>query len=281
MDNEREWQVTLSEIAGLQRELTLQTHCPASDLVSRKLHSERLWEPFETQLWLASQKSGDVVVDVGANLGYFSILSALHPRPASQIFAFEPAADNVALLQKNLVLNNCHDSVKTEPVALGDLDTEASLHRSEDNRGDHQIYAGDGERREEAITVRRGADFLGGHTKRIDLLKVDTQGSEYAVMEGLLPLLQASVPGLRILLELTPYSLRLAQSSGRTLITLIADLGLPLWIVDHIEHRLVPSDAAALCLWADNVDATPGDRGFMNIYAGTAPSELFESQSIP
>ncbi|WOJ94410.1 FkbM family methyltransferase [Congregibacter variabilis] len=268
--------MTLNPIVGLQSELTLQTHCPDSDLVSRKLHSERLWEPFETQLWIASQEPGDVVVDVGANLGYFSILSALHPRRASQIFAFEPALDNVTLLQKNLALNNCQDSVKTMPVALGKLDAQASLHRSEDNRGDHQIYAGDGDRREEAITVRGGAKLLSAHTNRIDLLKVDTQGSEFAVMEGLLPLLQASVPRLRILLELTPYSLRLAQSSGRALIMLIAELGLPLWIVDHIEHRLVPSDAAALCLWADNVEATDGDRGFMNIYAGIAPTELLE-----
>ncbi|EED33244.1 methyltransferase, FkbM family [gamma proteobacterium NOR5-3] len=277
MDKEREWQVVLNPIAGLRHELTLQTHCPDTDLVSRKLHSERLWEPFETQLWVASQKSADVVVDVGANLGYFSILSALHLRPAAQIFAFEPAADNVALLHKNLALNHCQDAVKTLPVALGDRDVQASLHRSEDNRGDHQIYAGDGDRREEAIAVRRGADALALYTDRIDLLKVDTQGSEYAVMEGLLPLLKASAPRLRILLELTPYSLRLARSSGRALITLIADLGLPLWIVDHIEHRLVPSDAQALCQWSDNVDASAGDRGFMNIYAGSAPAELRES----
>ncbi|MFT4769972.1 MAG: FkbM family methyltransferase [Glaciecola sp.] len=274
MSEEHRWQVTLDEIEGLHSELTLNTHCPNSDLVSQKLHSERQWEPFETRLWIAAQKSGDVVVDVGANLGYFSILSALHPQRAAQIFAFEPAADNVALLRTNLVLNNCQATIKVAPVALGELDADASLHRNEHNRGDHQIYAGDGDRTQEAITVRHGANLLGVHTNHVDLLKVDTQGSEYAVMKGLLPLLQASAPNLRILLELTPYSLRLAGSSGRALVTLIAELGMPLWIVDHIEHRLVPSYAQALCQWADNVDASPGDRGFMNIYAGSAPAKL-------
>ncbi|WP_439108007.1 FkbM family methyltransferase [Congregibacter sp.] len=274
VSGDREHRVTLKPIAGLQRELILQTHDPSSDLVSHKLHSERQWEPFETELWLASQRAGDFVVDVGANLGYFSILSALHSRQAAHVVAVEPAADNLALLQQNLMLNDCQRNVEIAPIALGDHEGEGALYRNENNRGDHQIYPGDGDRAKESITVRNGTELLSPMMMRIDLLKVDTQGSEYAVMTGLLPLLQKSGPGLRILLELTPYSLRLAKSSGRELLTLIADLGLSLWIVDHIEHRLVASDAQALCEWSDNVDATSGDRGFMNIYAGTAPADL-------
>ncbi len=266
--------MTLHPIAGLPQSITLRTHNPRTDLVSRKLHEEGGWEPFETQLWIASQRPGDIVVDVGANLGYFSILSALHPASAARIFAFEPAADNVLLLQQNLRLNQCESDVEIVPIALGDDDGQCALYRNEDNRGDHQIYAGDGRRSKEMITVRHGARLLSPRVDRIDLLKVDTQGSEYAVMQGLLPLLQQSAGSLRILLELTPYSLRLAGSSGRALVTLIAGLGLPLWIVDHVEHRLVASNAAALCEWSDNVDAEQGDRGFMNIYAGVAPKEL-------
>lgn len=274
MLGENEHRVPLIPIVGLRREVSLATHCPDDDLVSRKIHAQRVWEPFETRLWIASQRPGDIVVDVGANLGYFSILSALNENQARRILAFEPAADNVALLQQNLQLNNCNADVELFPLALGDGDSDGSLHRNDDNRGDHQIYPGDGIRSQEPITVRRGADLLSGSLDRIDLLKVDTQGSEYAVMQGLLPLLQASVPKLRILLELTPYSLQLANSSGRALVTLIANLGLPLWIVDHVTHRLVSSDAVALCEWADNVDACTGDRGFMNIYAGTPPDGL-------
>ncbi|WP_202962350.1 FkbM family methyltransferase [Congregibacter litoralis] len=252
----------------------MRTHNPKGDLVSRKLHDEGAWEPFETRLWIASQRPGDIVVDVGANLGYFSILSALNPAIASRIFAFEPAADNVLLLQKNLRWNRCERDVEIVPIALGDDDGQCALYRNEDNRGDHQIYAGDGPRSQEMITVRHGAGLLSPRIDRIDLLKVDTQGSEQAVMQGLLPLLHKSADNLRMLVELTPYSLRLAGSSGRVLVTLIAALGLPLWIVDHVEHRLVASDAAALCQWSDNVDAVADDRGFMNIYAGVPPQEL-------
>ena len=61
------------------------------------------------------------------------------------------------------------------------------------------------------------------------------------------------------------------RASGRTLIELLATLGEPLWIIDHIEHRLVLSSAQELALWCDNVDSTEGDQGFMNILLGPAP----------
>jgi hypothetical protein len=62
--------------------------------------------------------------------------------------------------------------------------------------------------------------------------------------------------------------LRQAGSSGRALIELLATFGQDMWIVDHIEHRLVLSTAAALATWCDNVDACEGDEGFMNILIG-------------
>lgn len=263
--------VELAPIAGLERNLLLRTHDPAVDLVSRTLHETGAWEPFETRLWLASHGLDSVVVDVGANLGYFSLLSDQCLRGRGEVFAFEPAADNFALLRENLALNQCGAHTHAVPAALGEGNGQIELYRNDDNRGDHQIYAGDGERSSESIRVLNGAEYLGALVDRIDLLKVDTQGSEYAVLQGLLPLLQQSRATLRLLLELTPYSLEIAGARGRDLIALVASLDLPLFIVDHIEHRLVPSDAQALATWCDNVAATPGDRGFMNIFAGSAP----------
>ncbi len=97
---------------------------------------------------------------------------------------------------------------------------------------------------------------------------MDTQGSEYRVMAGLLPLLRELPTCPRIIIELTPLSLRRAGASGRQLIELLAQLGQPFWIVDHVEHRLVESSAAELARWCDEVDAVTGDMGFMNIMLG-------------
>jgi FkbM family methyltransferase len=263
--------VTLTPIDGVPAALAMYTHDPDRDLVSRRLRDERRWEPFETSLWLAAQRPGDVVVDVGANLGYFTLLSALAEAPPSAVFAFEPAADNVELLHANLELNGCRDRVDVVHGALAQEAGAGTLWRSGANAGDHQIYHGDGDRDGERIRLLRGDEFLAPRVPHIDLLKVDTQGSEVAVLRGLWPLLERSRERLRLLVELTPYSLRLAGASGRELVELLAELDLPLSIVDHVAHRSVPTTSAALAEWSDNVEATAGDRGFMNIFAGDAP----------
>ncbi len=263
--------VGLEPVAGLARSPVLYTHDPATDLVSARLWQERAWEPFETRLWLRAQRDGDTVIDVGANLGYFSLLSALAQRGAGRIVAFEPAADNFALLTANLQLNACRDRVDAVQAALGACTGPGTLQRSADNRGDHQTYRGDGERQGEAIRVLCGAEALAERVDHIDLLKIDTQGSEADVVAGLWPLLEASRRKLRLLIELTPFSLALAGSSGRALVERLAGLDLPMAIVDHVGHVLVPSDAESLARWCDNVAATPGDRGFMNVFVGHAP----------
>ena len=263
--------VDLKPISGLQQTVTLRTHAPQVDLVSRRLHADGAWEPFETQLWLASQRAGDIVVDVGANLGYFALLSALCDRPASQILAFEPDPQNFALLKDNLRLNGVPDEVQAFQVALASASGEGMLYRSRDNLGDHQIYAGDGEREALAISLAVGREFLSERVERIDLLKIDTQGSEFAVIEGFGTLLDSSRVGLRVLIELTPYSLRRAGARGRQLVEHLGNLDLPIAIVDHIEHRLVPTSLEALATWCDNVDSLPEDRGFMNVFIGEAP----------
>jgi len=240
--------------------------------VSRRIADERRWEPFESRLWLASQRAGDSVVDVGANLGYFSLLSALAEVPAGPIHAFEPARDNRALLRDNLLLNGCEDAIELCPGALAAADGAGELRRSGSNRGDHQIYAGDGDRAVEPVRLLRGDSYLATRVERIDLVKIDTQGSELAVVDGLWSLLYGSRRGLRMLIELTPFSLRLAGASGRALVERLAELDLPMSIVDHVAHRVVASNAAALARWSDNVEATAGDRGFMNIFVGTPPA---------
>ena len=73
------------------------------------------------------------------------------------------------------------------------------------------------------------------------------------------------------MVELTPFSLRAAGSSGAELVRLLGQLQLPFYIIDHIEHQLVASDQQELELWCNNVDAYPEDQGFMNILVGEAP----------
>ncbi len=72
----------------------------------------------------------------------------------------------------------------------------------------------------------------------------------------------------RSIVEVTQHSLRQAGASGRALMELLATLGQPFWMIDHIEHSLIPSSSEALAVWSDNWDKVEEARGFVNILIG-------------
>ena len=258
-------------VPGLGEPLAILIHGEQDMYVSRCLRQHGVWEPYESSLVLEFLAPGDVFVDVGANIGYFSLLADSRVGPAGAVFAFEPDPDNFALLTESVALNGMEGVVHATRAGLAAETGAARLYLSEDNLGDHQIFATQEGRQSRAIKLLSGAQYLAGKLQRLDLLKIDTQGSEYGVVAGLMPLL-ASLPNRpRIIIELTPLSLRQCGSSGRALIKLLAELDQPLWIIDHLEHRLVASSAGELASWCDNVDAVAGDAGFMNILVGDGP----------
>lgn len=250
--------------------LELEVHATRDRVITPRLRSTGQWEPYESTLVQSLLGPGDVFVDVGANIGYFSVLAAERVGGAGQVFAFEPDPENYGLLAANLALNGFGPRAHTVCAALAEADGEGALYLSEDNLGDHQVFAVADNRHHIPIRLLDGGKYLAARVARVDLLKVDTQGAEHAVLSGLLPFLLGR-PSLRVLVELTPLSLRQAGASGRRLVALLAQLELPFWIVDHLRHRLVATDAEALSVWCDNVDAVPGDAGFMNILLGPAP----------
>jgi FkbM family methyltransferase len=247
----------------------MHVHCDADLHVSRQIRDQGIWEPYESALIYQMLQPGDCFVDVGANIGYFTLLAAQRVGESGRVFAFEPELRNYRLLNENLKLNGLQGRVTAVEAGLSVRDEEARLYLHPDNLGDHQLHAAAERQRESRpVQLLSGSRYLAEQVNRVDLVKVDTQGSEYQVIEGLMPLLQASIPDLRIVIELTPYSLRAAGSSGARLISLLETLGLPMSIIDHVEHELAPCSAQELRSWCDNVDAHPEDEGFMNILVG-------------
>ena len=96
--------VTL-RIPGMQTALQMYVHGPEDKHVSRKIREQGLWEPFETSLIVSRLNTGDVFVDVGANIGYFTLIAASLVGDQGQVYAFEPDPENYRLLEKNCAHN--------------------------------------------------------------------------------------------------------------------------------------------------------------------------------
>ncbi len=263
-------QAATLHVQHLDEPLRMYLHGPEDRHVSTTIREQGQWEPFESQLLLRSVQPGGRVLDVGANLGYFSLLAAVRVGQAGHVYAFEPEPRNYRLLEKNIQLNGFEARITPCEAGLSDAAGSAPLYLSNDNLGDHQLRPDVDGRAAISVRLEEGNAWFTGREERLDFVKVDVQGAEHAVINGLLPLLQASGPTLRLLLELTPLSLRNAGTSGAALIATLSELDLPFHIVDHVEHRLVATDAEALTIWSNNVDSVRGDAGFMNILLGCA-----------
>ena len=249
--------------------LSLFVHAQHDAFISKKIAEQGIWEPFETELLTRLLTPGGCFVDVGANIGYYSVIAARCLGKTGRVYAFEPEADNFALLDKNIG-HNALPNVTAVRAGLSDRSGAASLYLNEDNRGDHQVYAGAGSRSTQAVELCEGTQYFAGREARIDVIKIDTQGAEAQVLRGLMPLLQQSLPTLQMIIEVTPFSLRGAGDSGTVLLELIASLGLPCQLIDHIGHTLIPISESQLADWIADVDADPANEGFINLLVGNA-----------
>ena len=255
-------------IPGLQASLRLHVHAENDVHISRQILEHGVWEEFESQLVCRYLQAGDNFLDAGANIGYFSVLAAHRVGPRGRVFAFEPEPRNFALLQKNLRLNKLQQRVDAHQLALATTDGAADLYLHSDNLGDHQLFASESGRQVICVPTVNGAGLLMPKVESLKLVKIDTQGAEFQVVMGLFPLLLDSGSGLRMIVELTPFSLRAAGSSGTQLLNLLAELDLPFAIIDHIDQQLVSCTLDELLRWCENVDSCPRDQGFMNIFLG-------------
>ncbi|ARN76508.1 hypothetical protein BST96_19400 [Oceanicoccus sagamiensis] len=252
---------------SLHQTVSLWVHDQRDQHVSKGIAEQGIWESYETQLFIERLKPGINVIDVGANIGYYSVIAADQLAGTGFIAAFEPDPDNYQLLQKNLQHNQFTD-VDAVNAGLSAKDSDGRLFLSCSNFGDHQIYdAGEG-RASRSIRLINGANYLQAKIQHIDLLKIDTQGAESEVIAGLLPLLKNSGVKLSMIIEFWPYGLRQSGSSAHQLVDMLSTLDLPIKIIDHIGHDLVDCTEQQLREWVDMVETNPQDQGFMNILLG-------------
>jgi FkbM family methyltransferase len=149
-------------------------------------------------------KPGFTVVDVGANIGAFSILAASIVGPSGRVVAFEPMPDTFERLKENVALNDL-DNVECRHAAIDAEEGVITLRTSKKSAyaSAHDVNgnaSGEAETTAPCLTLERV--FEDHRLDRIDLLKVDCEGSEYGIFESLRPELAARIK--QIAMEVHP-----------------------------------------------------------------------------
>ncbi len=253
------------DIPELKPILKMQVHASADQIISTKLRKDRCWEPYETELTLKHLRSGEVYVDVGANIGYYTLVAAQRVGLQGKVISYEPDPDNFALLKFNVDLNHL-PQVKFFPYALYDKNTEGKLFLSADNFGDHRIYAASDVRNSRPISLVHGGEHVSQQTDRIDFLKIDTQGAEFFVVNGLKQLIMKNRKHLRMILEFCPFGIRHSGADGHEFVRFLDDMAMQYHIIDHQQQCLIPAQTHHLAEWITRMADEPHNEGFINLF---------------
>ncbi len=156
--------------------------------------ANREYEP-QTLRYLADQlPDGGVFVDIGANTGILSLVAAARVGPGGRVFSFEPNPSVLDELRRHVAINGFEDRIQTFGLALSDAAGVAELHVSDASTGlsslvvDTAPCADTLRASGRSVTVRTGRfdDWItDAGVDRVDLVKIDVEGAEDDVLDGM------------------------------------------------------------------------------------------------
>ena len=200
-----------------------------------------VFEPFMTKIIAGEIKEGDTVVDVGASIGYYTLTFARLVGEKGKVYAFEPAPDIFALLEKN-VKENGYKNVILNNKAVSDKTGKARLYLCDYNNMAHTLSrTREGAGSVEVETVRLD-DYFRDRGGKIDFVKIDVEGAECAAVRGMEQVLRAS-RSIKLATEYHPKWLTSFGSSGKEYLELISSLGFGISDINEGTEQVEPSDA--------------------------------------
>jgi FkbM family methyltransferase len=175
------------------------------------LYTDNGYEPLSTAIFRSGSLVADVVVDVGAHIGYFSCLAA-NANPHARVIAVEASPENASVLSSNSLLNGFNLEVLNYAFGRAPGRVRFEITEASDNCGlsGHPISPTVDQIDIDAIT---GIDLGIAKNQRL-LLKIDVEGHELSALQGLEQLVIDSA-GVQILLEFNPKCILKAGQSPR------------------------------------------------------------------
>lgn len=224
-----------------------------SDELQRQMYFG-LYDQAETVLIVSVLALGDVVFDIGANVGYYSMLASQLVGPSGQGHAFEPIRDTAKRLRSAVPCNDIKNIVVNQ-VAVGTCEGTLDLYVGCQNMGNSRwASVVPSDRRPNVVTVRqrRADEYVAAHgIKTVRLVKLDIEGFEPEAISGMHSLLdRTDAPD--ILCELNPWLLERRGFDSRAITLPLAAHGYRLFSITRTTR--------------EELDASQRIAGLTNIY---------------
>jgi FkbM family methyltransferase len=214
---------TVTTRFGFKMELELR------DWVDQHIYVTGNYEDTTAMAIEALLQPGDSCVDIGANVGFFTLLMAKRVGSNGSVWAFEPSSETRRRLVHNLALNRVtHVTVCDE--AVSDVDgTQIFFGGRHDQSGIASLRPIQGSTASyEVRTCKLTSSIPQSMTPR--LIKIDIEGAEHLALRGMSPLLQAERPD--IVLEMSDHFLREMGSSSGEVHAFLSGFGYEMYVID-------------------------------------------------
>lgn len=191
------------------------------------------YEEFNIDLLKENLKEGDVFVDIGAGVGYYSVVASRLVGLRGKVFAFDPAPECVALFRKNIKINNCQN-VKFFQKAVSSKTGATDLYLYEDRAGSNRLadvfpFIKEGPKIQ--VETIKLDDFYKG---KIDFLKIDAEGSEFLALDGMKALLVKN-QNIKILTEMPDFK-------AQEYLELLKELKFKIFEINKEQNNIIPAE---------------------------------------
>lgn len=214
-------------------------HCDLTKWIQRHIYFYGEYEPEACRFWSKRARSSRVILDVGANVGVYSLLAAA-ANPDAAIYAFEPTLEVFDTLRRNVAANG-FTNIFLHQKGVARTTGEAFLHHCGgiDGANEGMNYVSDEPSDAEKILTTSLDDFCGQNgIERIDLMKIDVEGGEFDVLRGAESLLRQQKIAY-IFFELVEWAANRGGHSTGGITELLRGFG-------YVLHKLVNGELTLL-----------------------------------
>lgn len=190
-----------------------------------------LWESHMTGWMHDVLRPGDTFVDVGANIGYYTVLAGLRVGPAGRVVAVEAHPGLAAILRRNVTINGIHGRTTVWERAAWSEPARLQFHLRVHYSANSSVAATGADAldrladEEETVEVEAATvDSLLAGVDRVDVVKVDVEGAEIHAFSGLSATMDRN-PAMAVMFEWSPEQVRQVGGAPEALIDLLAGHG--------------------------------------------------------